>query len=1263
MAGRKGERAVGVTITQVPGRMEVKVAWQQSGTASTTAVRLEALEAGFWHVVASVVPPAGATEVTFPPPAPVPPLRAGLTVRAVLVATVPAPEVRTRVPTTTLLSNELTLSIDPSKAVAVQLPDLPQGVLAPGVAEATRLAQRVGRTASTYRSKFLREQALLVATQAFDVESQVTALQAMDLGKLAAAQAVASPVLQQALAQALDVNQSLTNLPVPDLTEATAHLASAVSNLFLLQRIVDWLTRQSVLSFWYDLFGALIDDVAHVDTGLTRTSAYLRRVFGSTLADQIGELYDEVEAQVRGRAADLEGTVRTALAGALGGLNRQTAGLFNAFDAGLTAAPAATSAMAVPGPPRPDDVLDPNPLDKALDDVRKAVDEHLAKLRAELDKSLGMIDKTAAQELFVVVMTTYVVLPILGALAVALAGGPPAAALLAGAVLVGGQELVHLIAGWLAGPISAQLDALRNGVDEARRALEGLVAGSVASTVQHVQKLAAAERPLDLAGQFLRELSLLVPDAFLTATADALARQHDALLERASELALAAELSQGHEHATMFDAIRPDYAQLAGERLPAAAQLPGGTGATRHVAELLIADLHRLDEQRLELPDGKQMLLTRRVSVRQLLSTAVADPSDPAAVPASTLAPLTRLLRGEPVAVDLDEGDLLDSTHPGAYRALIDDVRVMAIVAGAVSPATSLPVLLHHTGPSRVRVRKPGGAGGGLGEQALNALLALPVVETAYRRAKAGAVAFAKTAPPNQKHVTWWDFFASALMEEWRSAAANADLPSLATREQALLDELWALGIPPGPSPAMLQRAPQDLAARLAIMLGKAFAGDPLPSLHPAAGVANRNPSDSEIRTWTTSLVAELRRRRHALLGETFSPLRKWGRQVRLEEESEPALRETGFLRLHRDAPPETLAVQLQPPVGTPPTPLGVAAMTTLVSPGVLDTPASSIPPEQFRPLENRGVTGRLVIQLPGALDDTTGLYDPATGLLQDLVLELDLRVCHDPELEAALRAARERSRTLHHMVEASGRGPVALPRATATADVAPGPRRTLQISVRAQRDRTLAAWKLAREAQRMRGLPDFDAAEKLTVAEVDNLQLLSRHDPLRPLAGNRSLRIRFGGPAPTALGDLAGTLVVQPEQLGLAGDLLPALAGLGSPQRGVVHAIGVAVVPAAKAPAKPKTQPRVRVGSALSSLVGRTNWAMRGVRMTNAADDVAGWVKTVDLARLFEQPDQSSIQLDFQDLLDNGAIYDVLVTVVYSPPVVRVFPRDMALL
>lgn len=538
-------------------------------------------------------------------------------------------------------------------------------------------------TGSRWRYDYLRAQAIAAAGDAARLDEQVASLVQLDVAKVTSAEEIFTPYVIGALNDLQALASKVKQIPVPDVGDAAARLADAINTVALLERLLTWLGSESVLGFWVGLFGALIDDIAALQTDLPRTRRHVRKQFDSgSIGAAIVQMLNDAKTEILTAVDDLAVPLRAAV----GDVVEQVAGgleaVFESFDDALLL-PSGTGAAA-------------DPLTELANQLMGTVDALVARVKAAVTEALTNAGSAgAAATLFEVIVATYLVLPILAALVIAIGGGPFAAAALAAAVTLAGQELVHLVVRWLTGPIPAQLDALRAKVAEATQALKDTVGSAIPANLA----TPATGPQLRMLASQLGNLGDLVPDELLHEAAALVESARDVVMRAATDLGLAAEQALGMEHATAFDLVDLEYVST----LPSAPRLPGGTGNGRFAPAALLRDLGRLEHARTQLLDGKELVLTQRLSLFELLGGTGSPeaPVDPGL--------FAKLLAGEDVVVRLTEENLVDRGHPGLYRVLIADVRLTGVFANAptgVLPTVNLPVHVTHLGPSRTRVRR-----------------------------------------------------------------------------------------------------------------------------------------------------------------------------------------------------------------------------------------------------------------------------------------------------------------------------------------------------------------------------------------------------------------------------------------------------------------------------------------------------------------------------------------------------------------------------
>ena len=507
-----------------------------------------------------------------------------------------------------------------------------------------------------------------------------------------------------------ELRETVENIDVPDLSGAVGKVVNAAAKLSILSRFLVWLAQTDVLGFWKDLFGALISDIASFDDDLSDTKEVIDNALDdgdlvSRIQAQLDQMRAELLAEHDRLAQEVEAQLAAAIAVVEAGLNQA----LTALDVPLLAGVGDQGA---------------NPFQKALAELAEAVREKLDAVRKELVDGLQALS-TVDKGLFRTVVIVYLVLPILAAVAIGLAGGPFVAAALAAIVLVAAQQLLHLILRWLSGPLTDQLADLRHAVDEAVRTLQALVetttvavdnaldaTGTLRGNSSSSLRGSRHSVTCCLGSTWTRPPSCLAPHA--TPCCDGRRRPPSPVSWRWAR--------SRAPPSTPSTSTTPR--RQRGCHPPCICR--GGTSPGRFAGERPVADLSRLVEHQLRQDNGREMLLTQRVSLFSLLQEA--QPANPLA-PADAL---KRLLLGQDVLIELSEQALLDSTHPGAYRALIHRVRLTGVVSGLVEPSTVLPVQLTHLGPSRTRVKRD--AAGSLGSlsRRLSELLGPQRIAAAY---------------------------------------------------------------------------------------------------------------------------------------------------------------------------------------------------------------------------------------------------------------------------------------------------------------------------------------------------------------------------------------------------------------------------------------------------------------------------------------------------------------------------------------------------
>jgi hypothetical protein len=455
--------------------------------------------------------------------------------------------------------------------------------------------------AGLWRYEYLLQRAMEAAQGASAYEAQLLEVIAMAVNKGLGAADVLTPALLDAVNQLIDATGDLANLATdPQIDELLGEVAGLAAQFLLLQLMLLWFMENSAVEFWGGLFGAIGSDIAAFRTDLDDTKAYLADSFdilglGSVVADLRADLENQANAMVA--------PLLLAVQQLIGQTNEAMASVFANFDLPLTAAPSPIAGLP--------DAVNVNPLDDVQEDLARVAEEVRDKIIDKLNEALAA---TGIQQLFSDVMTAFVVVPVLAVLVIGLASGPLGAAALAAVVAIGGQELIHLVLNWLGGPLQGALEDLRRRVFAALESLGNLIARTTAA----VDALNPAAS-LQIVAAELRQLRNLLPTAFLDDVAALLEAARDAVLDSAVDLALAAEQALGLENATAFDVIQPTYASTA---LTPAPLLPGGGSPRLLASAQLLRDLSRLAHARTEVRDGREFELLHRVSLRRLLGDA-----------------------------------------------------------------------------------------------------------------------------------------------------------------------------------------------------------------------------------------------------------------------------------------------------------------------------------------------------------------------------------------------------------------------------------------------------------------------------------------------------------------------------------------------------------------------------------------------------------------------------------------------------------------
>ncbi len=570
------------------------------------------------------------------------------------------------------------LATPPGTPFVPTLPALssdPLLLLDPMASADRNLLAAAGKAAAKWRYEYLRAEATAAAQRVTAYEADVLSLMQLTLAKVASAEQLLNPALIAAVQALQNDTQTLGSLAESqDLTDIVNDVADKVTSLLLLAAVIEWLTTHDVIDFWVGLFDALIDDIAAFDSGGSRTKRYLDKAFNLLdIKDLVQGLLNSLDDEINAFVAPL----RRAVAEVIGGTDQAMAEVFSNFDLPLTEqAPAAAGTA---------DVADVNPLGAVENKLNDALESLIEKIRSAIDTIFDLAHLDNLRKKFRDLMFDFLVLPILAILAVGVAAGPFGAAIIAAIVCIALIELLHLVLGWLTGPLLGEIDKLKKKVLDAVGRLQQLLgreAGLIGATdPSYVLQIVSGE---------LRELKDVLPREYLDAVADLLAQARDTILRDALALAHGAEQALGLENATAFDAIGFDYRT----GLPLAAQLPGGSDPSFLSGAALVRDLGQLERQRVGDTDGKNLQITHRLSIQALLG----DPGR-----------FLEFLHTGRLSLDLTTQNLVDIHYPGVYRALIKEIRVAGVFppgTAGLTPNAGIPVTITHLGESRTRIKE-----------------------------------------------------------------------------------------------------------------------------------------------------------------------------------------------------------------------------------------------------------------------------------------------------------------------------------------------------------------------------------------------------------------------------------------------------------------------------------------------------------------------------------------------------------------------------
>ncbi|HEY7214999.1 MAG TPA: fibronectin type III domain-containing protein [Thermoanaerobaculia bacterium] len=1029
--------------------------------------------------------------------------------------------------------------------------------LDPAAETARALLTEANRIGAKWRFEYLKAQAVRAAQESLAYETHITTLMQMTIAKATGAEQILNATLLDAAARLDQIDTTVAQLSsLPAIDELVGPLSDAASEALLLPRFLLFLARTSPIGFWIGMFEALISDLASAlfsDTDFSRTRRFLRHVFQDNVdgvADGVRQAVGDVLQRLDEEVDRMIAPLQAAIAEVIGGTSRAMAEAFEAYDLPLLMNPPSAGATF--------DVPNVDPLQERAQELASEVEKQADLLKQAIrDRLQPLLDPLTAGDKFVTIAVIYLVIPILAFLVISLAGGPFSAALLAAVVLIAAEELVHLILKWLTGPLLKKVDEVRRLANDLIAKLNRLFAQQA-----DLARNLSPELILEMLSNELRELRDLLPDEFVRDASALLQAARDVVLRNGLELALAAEQALGIEHGTAFDVIRDQY--LSG--LPRAAQLPAGTDPSLFAGAALLRDVGRLEQQRTSLQDGKETEFPVRLSLFRLLG---GDPLNALTTPGE----FPRFLSTREAVVRLSEGDLLDERYPGVYRALIKEIRVTGILKtlplGAATGGGGIPLSITHLGESRTRIKRS--ANPAAPPLRLPECVHLTEEDFALQAADQAALEKAlerafRTVPLATRFIYLFGLlfggvaFERAIGESFQKPAVEFVPGAVAQRISAELDVCGFV------DPASCRERTEQILRSITIWgnaLGALLAGTTAANLQQPPPFSNLAPFIQSIaqiiRTGTQgatnlhpSLEETAREAYRAAVEDFQHHIAKWGGAF-LEEDPDPQIRSLGFATLVRPAEPETAIFSLfpQPAAGT------LLAEAPASTPD--GTPVGAAPTLQYRPFENRGLDGRLLVRLETLAD---ALLPQLTDQLSDVVLEVVVRALHDKDLASAVRASRQQRRGLLALAGALPQPvrTIIIPGTRPEVQAATGTLRTVRFSLRAQRDRALDSWTTALQ---------IDPALVPTIAGLGPLTRLGPEEPFKPLrplgASPLQLALSFDDAAPPTpteaiLLAVERTLTLGPAELGFPTNVLTAGRRIIEDAR--LLSVGVAVIP-----------------------------------------------------------------------------------------------------
>lgn len=554
--------------------------------------------------------------------------------------------------------------------------------LTPELSGPAAVLSEIDRLARRWTADHLASLARAAATKAAAYDTQIVEMMNLTLSKSAAGENLFTSTVLAAIETLQDDTQEVASLLAsPTVDQAITDLASAATTVVTLQTLLTWLVTTDAIGFWLGLLDALVKDVASFDFSFGHVGAYIDSQYQPLLTTILTDVVAKVDAWV----ATLGVPLSLAVQNLVGAADRDLAAVYTAFDLPLTLLDQGTQT-----------IPNFNPLVGATSALQAAVVEVITTITGEVTSTLQKIADGQAGELVRAVILAYIIAPIAAALVVGLLGGPIAAAVIAALLTIGAEELIHLIIGWITGPISAQLAAAEQQLANAEMVLANAFAAVTSS-------LNSPGPELQVGAGTLQQLATLLPQAFLEEVAGELGSLRNRALAQAQVIAAAAERAYGRAYGTAFDAIASDYTQPLSAPAP---QMPGGDDPELLAAARLLADVDRLDRQVLVVSDGVDNLVTYRISLAALADRLSGALSPPGGTPDPTL--LTRLLSTGRMLLDLTAADFFDRNAPGLYRQIVSSVSATVSLQPSVSATqvpAGVPVALTHLGSGQLRVK------------------------------------------------------------------------------------------------------------------------------------------------------------------------------------------------------------------------------------------------------------------------------------------------------------------------------------------------------------------------------------------------------------------------------------------------------------------------------------------------------------------------------------------------------------------------------